>query len=65
MQQNEITSLIKTVFETDKGEKLLKHLQLLVDRPMYKKGLTLDEVAFREGQADFVRQIMKEVSYGR
>ncbi len=58
----EIHKLVVGTFETPLGKKLLSHLKdTLVDRPMYKKGLSLDEVAFREGQADVIRQIIKEI----
>lgn len=65
MDSNEITSTIKVVFGTPHGEKLIKYLKAtLVDRPMYKQGLTLDEVAFRQGQADVINQLLKEIDYG-
>lgn len=59
----EIKSLIVGTFETTIGQKLLEHLkETIVDRPTYKKGMELDEVAFREGQKDLVVQLMKEMS---
>jgi len=60
----EIHKLIVGTFETELGQRLLEHLkETLVDRPMYKQGLTLDQVAFREGQANLVRQILKEFEH--
>jgi len=60
-----ITKLVVGTFETQLGKKLLLHLNdTLVRRPMYKKGMTLDEVAFRQGQADVIAQLNKEMSNG-
>ncbi len=62
MINEEIHKLVVGTFETLLGKKLLVHLkETVVERPMYKKGLSLDEVAFREGQADVIRQIIKEI----
>ncbi len=63
MKSNEeVHKLVVGTFETPLGKKCLTHFkETLVNRPMYKKGLSLDEVAFREGQADVVRQIIKEI----
>ena len=61
-----ISKLIKGTFQTELGVKLLAHLERkFVDRDIYVQGLTLDQVAFRQGQADFVKQILKEVDFGR
>ena len=58
----EIHKLIVGTFETELGQRLLQHLKTtIVDRPIYKKGMTLDEVAFREGQRDIVIQLSKEI----
>ena len=62
MNELEITSLINTVFGTPHGKKLLDHLnKTITDRPTYKKGMTLDECAFNEGQKNIIKQISKEV----
>ena len=62
MIELEITKLIAGTFETTIGQKLLTHLkQTIVDRPTYIKGMTLDEVAFREGQKDIINQLLKEI----
>jgi len=61
MTELEINSLINTVFGTQHGERLIKYLSdTIIDRPTYKKGMTLDEVAFREGQKDVITQLKKE-----
>lgn len=63
MTNKEVTKMFKDVFNNPVGEKCLTHLKkTLVDRPIYKKGLSFDEVAFREGQADVVKQILSEVN---
>ena len=59
----EITSMFKAAFQTPHGRKVLTHLlKTFVDRPMYKAGLTPDEVAYRQGEADVIRQILAEVN---
>jgi len=64
--QEELNRLYKDTFTTDAGEKLLALLKAsFVDRPVYVKGMTLDEVAFREGGRDIVVQILKVVENGR
>ncbi len=58
----EIHKLIVGTFGTPIGQKLLDHLKAaLIDRPTYTQGMTLDQVAFREGQKDVIMQIMKEM----
>ena len=62
MNQIEINSMINTVFGTPHGQKLIKYLtDTMINRPTYKKGMTLDEVAFREGQKDIIIQLKKEL----
>ena len=62
MTNVEITSMFKAVFSTPHGEKCIKHLEkVFVDRPIYSYGQTLDEVAYRQGQADVIKQILQEV----
>lgn len=61
----EIKALFKGTFETELGRKCLDHLEnVLVDRDMYKPGMTLDEVAFRQGEASVIKKILKEVNDG-
>lgn len=61
--QEEIDKLIVGTFKTELGEKLLRHLaEVFIDRPMYKPGMTLEEVAFRQGEASVIEKIIKEVS---
>jgi hypothetical protein len=60
--QEEIHKLVVGTFGTPIGEKLLDHLiKTLLDRPTFKIGMTLEETAFREGQKDVIRQILKEM----
>lgn len=66
MTSTEISKLYKATFDTVLGKKCLEHLeQVFCDRAIYKKGLPLEEVAYRQGQADLVNQILKEVKDGR
>ena len=61
----EVHKLIVGTFETDIGKKLLGHLKnVIIDRPTYKTGRTIDECAFREGQKDIVQQFIKEIENG-
>jgi len=58
----DIHKLMVHTFSTEAGKELLLHLtQVFVDRPIYRKGMTLDEVSFKEGQRDLVMQIIKEL----
>lgn len=58
----EITSTFKVVFGTEHGSKCLKRLkEVFIDRPIYTKGQTLEDTSYRQGQADLIRQILREV----
>lgn len=60
--QIRIEKLFKGTFNTDTGKKCLEHLErTFVDRNIYAPGMSLDQVAFRQGQADIVKQILSEV----
>ena len=63
MTSKEINVLLKGTFNTTLGKRCIKHLQdVFVDRAMYKPGMSLDQVAFREGEASVIRKIMKEIN---
>ena len=52
--------LLQGTFETELGRKYLAALEdFFVDRPMFEVGMSLEEVAFRQGQATLVRSIRK------
>ena len=62
LTQEEIHKLVVGTFMSPLGEKLLEHLKSsIIDRATYKTGMTLDEVAFREGQKDVIQQLLKEI----
>ena len=62
----DIHKMLVGTFETPLGGKCLQHLvETFIDRPMYKAGSTLEETAYRQGQADLVKQIVKEINNGR
>ena len=62
MKTNMHTIVVGT-FETAIGKKLLDHLvQVFIDRPIYQRGQTLEETAYRQGQADLVKQLLKEIN---
>jgi len=49
-------------FTAPMGEKWLDRAkETFMDRPIYKDGLTFEQVAFRQGQADVIRQILIEI----
>ena len=57
-----IRKLIVGTFETQIGQRCIEHLKkTYIDRDMYVTGATLDMVAFRQGQANIVKQILKEL----
>ena len=65
MTTEETAKLYKDTFSGEIGQRCLKHLrELFVDRPVFRQGSTFEETAFREGQRDIVRQIIKEVNHG-
>lgn len=65
MTKQQIHKLYVDTFSTDSGKKCLEMMKAaFVDRPVYVKGLTFDEVAYREGGRDVVQQILKEINNG-
>lgn len=63
MTNEEINILLKGTFGTELGKKCLKHLEdVFVNRDMYIQGTTLDQVAFRQGEASVIKKIIKEVN---
>lgn len=61
-----ISKLIKGTFQTELGLRLLDHLEkTFVDRPIYRPNQTHEETAYRQGQADVIKQIRKEIDDGR
>ena len=62
---NEISTIFQGTFETELGQKCLEHLKkTFVDRDIYVPGMTLDQVAFRQGEASIVKKILKEINNG-
>lgn len=63
MTNQEINILLKGTFGTELGKKCLVHLEsVFVDRDIYTQGMTLDQVAFRQGEASVIKKIIKEVN---
>ena len=59
----EIHKMFVGTFNTDIGAKCLERLKdVYIDRPVYVTGMTLDQTAYRQGQADIVKSIMREVN---
>ncbi len=60
--QEEISKLIVGTFSTELGKRLLSHLEFVfIDRPIYKQGESLEAAAYRQGQADLIKQLKKEL----
>ena len=65
-QAQEIHALTVGTFGTDLGKKYLEQIiKVFVDRPIYVHGQTLEATAYRQGQADLVKQIIKEINNAR
>jgi hypothetical protein len=61
--QEEISKLIQGTFNTVLGKRCLEHLEeVFVDRNIYEPGMSLDTVAFRQGEASIIKKIIKELS---
>jgi hypothetical protein len=61
----EIHKLFVGTFETELGKRTIAHLtEKFVDRNMYESGMTLDQVAFRQGEASTIKKIIKELNNG-
>ena len=64
-EREEVHSLFEGTFNTKLGERLLEYLtSIYVDRDMYQPGMTLDQVAFRQGEASIIKKIQKEIDNG-
>jgi len=63
MSNEEIHKLFVGTFgDNELGIRCLDHLvSTFVDRDIYKVGMTLDEVSFRQGEASVIKKILKEV----
>ncbi len=57
-----ISKLMKGTFDTELGRKLLDHLEkVFVDRHIYQPNQSHEETAYRQGQADVIKQIRREL----
>ena len=58
---------VGTFGDSELGIRCLDHLiEVFVDRDIYKPGMTLDEAAYRQGEASVIKKILKEVrGYGK
>lgn len=54
----EIQKLAVGTFSTELGKRYLSHLEdVFVNVSMYKKGMALEDVSYRQGQADLIKQL--------
>ena len=61
-EQIEIASLFKGTFQTEIGKKCIERLkEVFVERDIYTPGMTLDQVAFRQGEASVIKKIIAEI----
>jgi len=62
----EIHKVIVGTFETELGKRCLENLKRsYVDRPIYSEGLSFEQTAYRQGQADVIKSIIREIENGR
>jgi len=62
----EIHKLIVGTFETEIGKRCLEHLKAtFVDREIYKVGQSFEETTLRQGEANVINKIIREVQHGR
>jgi len=65
-KSNEIHKITVGTFETELGKKCLENLiRAYVDRPIYSQGQTFEITAYRQGQADVIKDILREINHGR
>lgn len=61
-KQEEITVLMKGTFTTPLGEKCLKHLEsVFIDREIAQVGMTELQIGIRQGEANVIKKIIREV----
>ena len=61
--QEEVSKLIQGTFNTVLGKKCIEHLEdVFVNRNIYEPGMTIDTVAFRQGEASVIKKIIKELN---
>jgi len=61
----EIHKITIGTFETELGKKCLANLErAYVNRPMYIPNQSAEVTAYRQGQADVIRQIIREINDG-
>lgn len=61
-EQLELHKIFVGTFETELGQKCLSHLKdVFIDRDIYQPGMTLDQTAFRQGEASAIKKILSEI----
>ena len=61
-KRKELDKIIVGTFETELGQKCLEILErAFINRPMYVQGLSPDQVAYRQGQCDVIRHMIKSL----
>ena len=65
-RSKEIHKLLVGTFETELGKKCLAHLEnTFVDRSIAQVGMTELEIGIRQGEANVIKKIIKEINDGR
>mgnify|MGYP006883067109 CR=1 FL=1 len=65
MDKVAIHKLYVGTFETELGKRCLSHLEdVFVNRQIFKHGESVEHAAYRQGQADLVKQLKKEINNG-
>lgn len=58
----EINAVFKGTFNTETGDRCLKHLEkVFVDREIAKPGMSELEIGIRQGEANVIKKIIREV----
>jgi len=61
----EIKKIMIGTFETEIGKKCLDHLQsVFVDRDIAQVGMSELEIGIRQGEANVIKKIIREVRHG-
>ena len=64
-RSKEIHKLFVGTFETELGKRCLEHLEsTFVDRPIAQVGMSELEIGIRQGEANVIKKIIKEINNG-
>jgi len=65
-KSTEIKKLLVGTFETELGKRCLEHLEAtFIDRDIAQVGMSELEIGIRQGEANVIKKIIREVRHGR